>query len=96
MTTSETAPQLASALAPRYYRDPRPNPPPLNQGCIEADDFPAGLVANLEKTFHAVESGMPRGAWRAPLHTFHAFAVQSFIDEVASRHSAAIVEAFLS
>lgn len=71
------------AATPRYYRDPRPNPPPLNQGCIEADDFPAGLVANLEKTFHAVESGMPRGAWRAPLHTFHAFAVQSFIDEVA-------------
>ena len=71
------------AATPRYYRDPRPNPPPLNQGCIEADDFPAGLVANLEKTFYAVESGMPRGAWRAPLHTFHAFAVQSFIDEVA-------------
>ena len=71
------------AATPRYYRDPRPNPPPLNQGCIEADDFPAGLVANLEKTFHAVESGMPRGPWRAPLHSFHAFAVQCFIDEVA-------------
>lgn len=71
------------AATPRYYRDPRPNPPPPNQGCIEADDFPAGLVANLEKTFHAVESGMPRGPWRAPLHSFHAFAVQCFIDEVA-------------
>ena len=71
------------AATPRYHRDPRPTPPPPNQGSIEADDFPAGLVANLEKTFHAVESGMPRGAWRAPLHSFHAFAVQCFIDEVA-------------
>jgi isoquinoline 1-oxidoreductase beta subunit len=71
------------AATPRYYRDPRPEQPPLNQGTLEADDFPAGLVANLEKTFHAVESGMPRGPWRAPLHSFHAFAVQSFIDEVA-------------
>jgi isoquinoline 1-oxidoreductase beta subunit len=26
---------------------------------------------------------MPRGAWRGPVHTFHAFAVQSFIDEIA-------------
>jgi isoquinoline 1-oxidoreductase beta subunit len=26
---------------------------------------------------------MPRGAWRAPIHNFHAFAVQSFIDEIA-------------
>jgi isoquinoline 1-oxidoreductase beta subunit len=26
---------------------------------------------------------MPRGWWRGPIHTFHAFAVQSFIDEVA-------------
>ena len=56
---------------------------PLNDGCLEAEDFPAGLVANLEKTFFALSSGMPRGAWRAPLHTFHAFAVQSFIDEIA-------------
>lgn len=71
------------AATPRYYRDPRPKQPPLNQGTLEADDFPAGLVANLEKTFHAVESGMPRGPWRAPLHSFHAFAVQCFIDEVA-------------
>jgi isoquinoline 1-oxidoreductase beta subunit len=26
---------------------------------------------------------MPRGWWRGPIHTFHAFAVQSFIDEIA-------------
>jgi isoquinoline 1-oxidoreductase beta subunit len=56
---------------------------PLYSMCLEPDDFPAGLVANLDKTFFPVESGMPRGAWRAPIHTFHAFAVQSFIDEIA-------------
>jgi isoquinoline 1-oxidoreductase beta subunit len=26
---------------------------------------------------------MPRGWWRAPIHTFHAFSVQSFVDEAA-------------
>jgi isoquinoline 1-oxidoreductase beta subunit len=56
---------------------------PLYVGCVEPDDFPAGLVANLEKTFFPIASGMPRGWWRGPIHTFHAFAVQSFLDEIA-------------
>jgi isoquinoline 1-oxidoreductase beta subunit len=30
-----------------------------------------------------VPFGLPRGWWRAPLHTFAAFATQSFVDEVA-------------
>src|SRR5690606_34557901 len=64
------------AATPLNARDPLPDPPPSNEGIFEADDFPAGLVANLEKTFHAVESGMPRGAWRTPSHALHAFAVQ--------------------
>jgi isoquinoline 1-oxidoreductase beta subunit len=51
--------------------------------CIEPADFPSGMVPNLEKTFFPLASGMPRGAWRAPIHNFHAFAVQSFIDEIA-------------
>jgi len=71
------------AATPRAYREARETPRPIHTGCLEADDFPAGLVPNLEKTFFALESGMPRGWWRAPLHTFHAFAVQSFIDEIA-------------
>lgn len=71
------------AATPLQARDARANPPPANAGNLEADDFPAGLVANLEKTFHAVESGMPRDAWRAPADAMHAFAVQSFIDEIA-------------
>lgn len=56
---------------------------PVWTGCLEADDFPAGLVSNMDKVFFELRSGMPRGWWRAPVHTFHAFAVQSFIDEIA-------------
>ena len=69
------------AATPRYTRSGGTHT--LNDGTLESEDFPAGLVANLEKTFFAVSSGMPRGAWRGPVHTFHAFAVQSFIDEIA-------------
>ena len=71
------------AATPRNYRDSGMRGSPLYIGCIEPDDFPAGLVANLDKTFFSVASGMPRGWWRGPIHTFHAFAVQSFIDEIA-------------
>ena len=71
------------AATPRTWRDAGMKDRPLYTGCIEPDDFPAGLVANLDKSFFPVSSGMPRGWWRAPLHTFHAFAVQSFIDEIA-------------
>ncbi|MDR3388704.1 MAG: molybdopterin-dependent oxidoreductase [Rudaea sp.] len=71
------------AATPRNYRDSGMKDRPVYVGCIEPDDFPAGLVANLDKTFFSVASGMPRGWWRGPIHTFHAFAVQSFIDEIA-------------
>jgi len=71
------------AATPRNYRDAGMSKRPIAAGCLEPDDFPAGLVANLDKTFFSVPSGMPRGWWRAPIHTFHAFAVQSFIDEIA-------------
>ena len=70
------------AATPRAYREAG-KPRPIYTGCLEPDDFPAGLVANLDKTFFPLRSGMPRGWWRAPIHTFHAFAVQSFIDEIA-------------
>ena len=71
------------AATPRPYREPAMRKRPIYTGCLEPDDFPAGLVANLDKTFFGVDSGMPRGWWRAPIHTFHAFAVQSFLDEIA-------------
>ena len=71
------------AATPRNYRDADLQDQPIYAGCLERDDFPAGLVANLDKTFFSVASGMPRGGWRASTHAFHAFAVQSFIDEIA-------------
>ncbi len=71
------------AATSRTWRTPGMQDDPLWKGCLEPDDFPAGLVDNLDKTFFPLESGMPRGWWRAPLHTFHAFAVQCFIDEIA-------------
>jgi isoquinoline 1-oxidoreductase beta subunit len=71
------------AATPRNYRDSGMKDRPLYIGCVEPDDFPTGLVANLDKSFFPVLSGMPRGWWRGPIHTFHAFAVQSFIDEIA-------------
>lgn len=71
------------AATPRDYRSAAAAKRPSWNGCIGPDDFPAGLVANLDKRFFALDSGMPRGAWRAPVHTFQAFAIQSFIDEIA-------------
>jgi len=71
------------AATPRFYRDSGAKDRPPYIGTIEPEDFPAGLLANLDKTFFALASGMPRGWWRGPIHTFHAFAVQSFIDEIA-------------
>ena len=77
------------AATPRPYRE-NGRKRRISDGCLEPDDFPAGLVANLDKTFFGVASGMPRGWWRAPIHTFHAFSVQSFVDEiaVATKHDA--------
>lgn len=69
------------AATTRDYRSASQRP--IWTGVIGPDDFPAGLVANLDKRFFALDSGMPRGAWRAPVHAFQAFAIQSFIDEVA-------------
>ncbi len=71
------------ASAGKYYR--RANVPPEEQFGAEVyvDDFPAGIIDNLRYEWLAVNSGVPRGSWRAPAHTANAFAVQSFMDEVA-------------
>lgn len=75
------AQRLASAS--KYYR--RPNVPPENYWMPELypDDFPAGVVPNLRLEYHSMESGAPRGSWRAPAATANGFAIQSFIDEIA-------------
>ena len=71
------------ASASKYYR--RPNVPQEDMWKPElySDDFPVGRVANLQREYFPVESGVPRGSWRAPAHTVNAFVIQSFIDELA-------------
>jgi len=71
------------ASASKYYR--RPNVPPEEQFGAElyVDDFPAGFIDNFRLEWLMVQSGVPRGSWRAPAHTANAFVIQSFLDEVA-------------
>ncbi len=71
------------ASAGKYYR--RPNVTPEEQYAAElyVDDFPAQIIENLRIEWFEIQSGMPRGSWRAPAHTANAFVVQSFIDEIA-------------
>lgn len=67
----------------KYYR--RSNVPEDEQWKAELypDDLPRHLVPNVRLTYHSMKSGAPRGSWRAPAHYANAFAVQSFIDELA-------------
>ena len=71
------------ASASKYHRRPDVSPKDLSSSELYSDDFPAGIVANLRLEWLAVESGMTRGSWRAPAHTANAFAVESFLDEIA-------------
>ncbi len=52
-------------------------------GTLDVDGFPANCVPNYLAEFVKVDFGLPRGWWRAPIHTFAAFPTQSFVDEVA-------------
>jgi isoquinoline 1-oxidoreductase beta subunit len=69
--------------AAKYYRRPDVKPDELWRGDVYPDDFPAILVPNFRLEWFGLESGMIRGSWRAPAHTSNAFAVQSFVDELA-------------
>jgi isoquinoline 1-oxidoreductase beta subunit len=52
--------------------------------CLDPDAFPAGCIDNYQTDFIPLEFGLARGWWRGPLPTFVAFAIQSFMDEVAT------------
>ncbi|HVE78466.1 MAG TPA: molybdopterin cofactor-binding domain-containing protein [Gemmatimonadaceae bacterium] len=65
----------------RYQFARRTDPPEASE--LYRDDFPAWLVANFRLEHSAVTTAIPTGAWRATLHSSNAFAVQSFVDEVA-------------
>ncbi len=71
------------ASASRFHRRPDVQAPGLWRGELYPDDFPANIINNLRLEWSPVRSGMTRGSWRAPGHTANAFAVQSFIDEIA-------------
>jgi isoquinoline 1-oxidoreductase beta subunit len=71
------------ASASKYYRRPDEKPEDMWRAELYPDDFPATMVPNLRLEWFAIDSGMTRGSWRAPAHTANAFAVQSFIDEIA-------------
>ena len=71
------------ASASKYHRRPDVKPEELWTAELYPDDFPAGIIKNLRVEWSAVKSGMTRGSWRAPAHTANAFAVESFIDEIA-------------
>jgi isoquinoline 1-oxidoreductase beta subunit len=50
---------------------------------IFVDDFPAARVPNLRYEYFNMRSGAWRGSWRAPASVASAFAVESFLDELA-------------
>ncbi|WP_243039175.1 xanthine dehydrogenase family protein molybdopterin-binding subunit [Dyella sedimenti] len=68
----------ASALAQRGVPDNR-----LWTSEVDAHQLPAGLVPNLRSDWYALPSAMPRGPARGMPHTGNAFAVESFVDEIA-------------
>jgi isoquinoline 1-oxidoreductase beta subunit len=71
------------ASASKHYRRANQKPEDLWIPELYPDDFPANLLPNVRLEWCDVKSGITRGSWRAPAHWANAFAVQSFIDEIA-------------
>jgi isoquinoline 1-oxidoreductase subunit beta len=69
------------ANASRYAFAKNDRPP--EQSEMYGEDFPVGCVPNTLLEYTLVPSAVPTGAWRSTLHSSNAFAVQSFIDELA-------------
>jgi isoquinoline 1-oxidoreductase beta subunit len=65
----------------RYAYAKSKNPPVVSE--MYPDDFPVRCLPNVRLAYSLVESGIPGGAWRSTLHSSNAFAVQSFVDELA-------------
>ncbi len=75
--------QLASPS--KYYRRANVAQDKMWEAELYPDDPPRRLVPNVQLQYYPMQSGVPRGSWRAPAHCANAFAVQSFIDELAAR-----------
>ncbi|HTZ37305.1 MAG TPA: molybdopterin cofactor-binding domain-containing protein, partial [Stellaceae bacterium] len=58
---------------------------PADSANMDAAEFPAQLVANLEYGQSVIECGIPTGPMRAPRSNALGFAFQSFVDELAHR-----------
>jgi isoquinoline 1-oxidoreductase beta subunit len=71
------------AATARKYRAADLEDDPEWVGCVDRDGFPAGCVANYLAEFLPVDFSIARGWWHAPLPTFSAFPVESFLDELA-------------
>lgn len=71
------------AATSRKFRDPGKVRDPEWVGVCDPDTYPAGVVPNYLSEVVTVPFGLPMGWWRGPLHTFGAFATESFIDELA-------------
>jgi len=48
-----------------------------------ASFFPAGAIENFQVDVAKYDSNITTGAWRAPITNFHAFAEESFLEELA-------------
>ena len=68
----------ASALARRGTPEQR-----LWTSEVDVNQLPAGLVPNYRSDWYALQSALPRGPHRGMPHVGNAFAVESFIDEIA-------------
>ena len=71
------------AATARKYRAANMEDDPDWAGCVDPDGIPAGCVENYVAEFLPVDFSIARGWWHAPLPTFSAFPVESFLDEVA-------------
>jgi isoquinoline 1-oxidoreductase beta subunit len=69
----------ASALVRRGVPDNR-----LWTSELHADQLPAALVPNYRSDWYALDSSIPRGPMRGMPQLSNAFAVESFIDEIAN------------
>ncbi|RDD80084.1 xanthine dehydrogenase family protein molybdopterin-binding subunit, partial [Dyella tabacisoli] len=68
----------ASARARRGVPEPR-----LWTSELDANQLPAGLIPNYRSDWYALQSSIPGGHARGMPHLNNAFAVESFIDEIA-------------
>lgn len=68
----------ASALTHRGVPDSQ-----LWSSELQADQIPAGLIPNYRSDWYAQQSAIPRGPFRGMPYLSNAFAVESFIDEIA-------------